>query len=303
MGPSTDSDSSNSVAVSGVAAVAILIWGGTAVANKFAVAEMDALTAGVLRSTLAGLIAAAIALAARLPRPRSAGQTGLLLFSGLASFAAWPMLMSLGLGRTTANHAGLIMATLPVLTGLIGALVEGRRLRFRWWLGCAVALGGTAALILWRTPPGAGGQGPSLAGDLIVLGGTLICACGYVAGGNLSASIGAWSTTFWGLTAALTVLLPALAVLAPQVVWSEVGPVGWSSILYMTLLSSLVGYAAWFWALGRGGVARIAAWQFLQPVLTVLFAAWLLDEGITLPLVLAALAILLGTAMARRWSR
>ncbi len=302
MDRSTRRASSTGFAVNGAAAGAVLLWGGTAVANKFAVAEMDALMAGVLRSALAGLIAATIALLARLPRPRTAGQLRLLLFSGLASFAAWPMLMSLGLGRTTANHAGLIMATLPVLTGLIGALVEGRRLRFRWWLGCLVALGGTAALILWRTPTGSGTQGPSLAGDLIVLGGTLICACGYVAGGRLSASIGAWSTTFWGLTAALTVLVPALAMLGPKVDWSAVGPVGWSAIAYMTLLSSLVGYAAWFWALGRGGVARIAAWQFLQPVLTVLFAAWLLGEAITLPLVLAALAILLGTAMARRWS-
>ena len=74
------------------------------VASQIAVRSM----AGVLRSALAGLIAATIALLARLPRPRTAGQLRLLLFSGLASFAAWPMLMSLGLGSTTANHAGLM---------------------------------------------------------------------------------------------------------------------------------------------------------------------------------------------------
>jgi drug/metabolite transporter (DMT)-like permease len=71
----------------------------------------------------------------------------------------------------------------------------------------------------------------------------------------------------------------------------------------MTILSSLVGYAAWFWALGRGGIARIGAWQFMQPVLTVGWAALFLGERVTVLLVIAALAILAGTAMAQASTR
>jgi drug/metabolite transporter (DMT)-like permease len=79
-----------------------------------------------------------------------------------------------------------------------------------------------------------------------------------------------------------------------------VGATGWGAIAYMTLLSSLVGYTAWFWALGHGGITRIAPFQFLQPVLTVALAAWLLGEPLTARLVLSAAVILAGTAMARR---
>jgi len=62
----------------------------------------------------------------------------------------------------------------------------------------------------------------------------------------------------------------------------------------------LLGYAAWFWALGRGGIARVGSWQLAQPVLTVVLAAALLREPVTLPLALSAAAIVAGTAIAQR---
>ena len=43
------------------ASVALILWGGTAIANKVAVGYMSGLTAGVLRSMLAGLLALLIA--------------------------------------------------------------------------------------------------------------------------------------------------------------------------------------------------------------------------------------------------
>ena len=119
----------------------------------------------------------------------------------------------------------------------------------------------------------------------------------------ISPVIGGWGTTFWGLSMALVLLVPAFLILAPRTDWSSVGVAGWSAITYMAVLSSLVGYAAWFWALGHGGIARIGSWQFMQPVLTVGWAALFLDEAVTELLVVAALAILVGTAVAQTSSR
>jgi drug/metabolite transporter (DMT)-like permease len=280
---------------------AILLWSGTAIANKIAVVHMDPMTAGVLRSMISGLIALSIVLATRLPRPGSRAQWGLLLVSGVSSFALWPMLMSLGLGYTTANHTVLIMAVLPALTGLLGSALERRLPSRGWWLGVGIAMAGTVYLIFMR---GGGGalltEAGGAVGDLIVFAGTLICAVGYVAGGRLAPVIGTWSTTLWGLSAALVVLVPAFALRIGFTDWASVGTQGWTAIAYMTLLSSLAGYAAWFWALGHGGIARIGSWQFAQPVLSVFLAAALLGEAITLSLVGAAATILLGTALAQR---
>jgi drug/metabolite transporter (DMT)-like permease len=288
------------LAVSLAGSGAILLWSGTAIANKIAVAHMDAMTAGVLRSMLAGLIAAGIVLAVRLPRPGSRAQWGLLLVSGISSFALWPMLMSLGLGHTTANHTVLIMATLPALTGLLGSALERRVPGRGWWLGIGIAMAGTVYLIFARSRGELLTEAGDTVGDLIIFAGTLICAVGYVAGARLAPIIGTWSTTLWGLSAALVLLIPAFVLRVGLTDWAAVGTQGWSAIAYMTLLSSLAGYAAWFWALGHGGIARIGTWQFVQPLLSVILAAALLGEAITLSLGAAAATILLGTALAQR---
>jgi len=290
----------NGLAVSLAGGGAILLWSGTAIANKIAVAYMDPMTAGVLRSMLAGLVAVGIVLAVRLPRPGSRAQWGLLLVSGISSFAVWPMLMSLGLGHTTANHTVLIMAILPALTGLLGSGLERRLPGRGWWLGIGIAMAGTVYLIFSRSRGALLTEAGGTAGDLIVFVGTLVCAVGYVAGGRLAPAIGTWSTTLWGLSAALVVLIPAFVLRMGLTDWASVGTEGWSAIAYMTLLSSLAGYAAWFWALGHGGIARIGSWQFMQPVLSVLLAAALLGEAITPRLAAAAATILLGTALAQR---
>ncbi|MDH3953625.1 MAG: DMT family transporter [Gammaproteobacteria bacterium] len=292
--------SQNGWAVSFAGGGAILLWSGTAIANKIAVAFMDPMTAGVLRSMLAGLVAVGIVLSVRLPRPGSRKQWGLLLVSGISSFALWPMLMSLGLGHTTANHTVLIMATLPALTGLLGSALERRLPSRGWWLGIGIAMAGTVYLIFSHSRGALLTEAGGTAGDLIVLVGTLICAVGYVAGGRLAPAIGTWSTTLWGLSAALVVLIPAFVLRIGLTDWATVGAQGWGAIAYMTLFSSLAGYAAWFWALGHGGIARIGSWQFVQPVLSVLLAAALLGEAITPGLAAAAATILLGTVLAQR---
>jgi len=68
----------------------------------------------------------------------------------------------------------------------------------------------------------------------------------------------------------------------------------------MTLLSSLVGYALWFWALGHGGIARIGSLQFAQPVMTLVLATLILAEAVTSTLVLSGVIILAGTWLAQR---
>ena len=82
------------------AGAALVLWSGTAIANKVAVGHMDPMTAGILRSLLAGLIAAAIAAAVRLPLPGNRAQWALLVVSGITSFAIWPMMLSLAVEQS-----------------------------------------------------------------------------------------------------------------------------------------------------------------------------------------------------------
>jgi len=107
----------------GVTFLAIVFWGATPVATKIAVSTIDAVTTGVLRSIIAGPIAVVLALALRLPFPAAGRDRILLVVSGITSFAIWPTLLSTGIGLTTAAHAGLILALIPIVTGLFASLV------------------------------------------------------------------------------------------------------------------------------------------------------------------------------------
>jgi O-acetylserine/cysteine efflux transporter len=102
------------------------------------------------------------------------------------------------------------------------------------------------------------------------------------------------------LAAALILLVPTVILLAPRTDWAAIPLGGWAALGWLAILSSLVGYALWFLAMDRAGIARIAVFQFAQPVLTVAAAVVLLDEPFTWRIALAAAAIVGGTVIAYR---
>lgn len=281
------------------AAAAVFVWGATPAATKFAVGEIDPLTAGLLRTVLAGTVALVIVLATRLPLPADRRGWSLLAVSAACSFAAFPLLISLALARTSTAHVALIVASVPVFTGLIGSFVERRRPGGAWWAGVAIAMAGEALLIGLRDR-GAVLDETTLSGDLLALAACMVVSAGYVAGSRLTPRIGAWSATFWSLAIAGAVQLPVLALLADRVDWPAVAMAGWYGMAWLVLCSSLLGYVAWYWALAAGGVSRIAPVQFVQPVISLILAVLLFGESMTGPLILSAVAILVGVAIARR---
>jgi drug/metabolite transporter (DMT)-like permease len=293
------SDGPGKLAVVVAASLAITIWAGTPIVTKIAVGEIDAMAVGLLRTMVAGVLVAPLLVfsRARFPFPGSPSGRLLLLVSGGAGFVAFPLLFSLGVERTTSSHAALIIAAAPVFSGLIGAAAERRRPARRWWLGVALALAGEYLLVDLRL--GVGGEGASVGGDLLVLASCLAAAAGYVAGSRLARTIGTWAATIWGLALAGLVLVPVLAWRAGSAQWLPHDLGGWSAIAYLAVLSSLLGYVCWYWALGSGGITRVAASQFAQPVMSLVLAVLILSEPMTLPLGLIAALILAGVAIAQ----
>lgn len=274
------------------------LWGATPIATKLAVAELTPVTVGMLRTTLAALLTLPLLVGWRLRPPRRAAQLVLLAMVTLGGLIGFPLLFSLGVGRTSAAHAGLILAALPLPTGLIGSAFERRLPPGAWWLGAAVALLGEAFLIGADGPAGA--PVATLAGDLLVAGGAFCAAAGHVAGARLAPSFGTWPTTLWAVTAGGALLLPLVLWQDQAAALAAAGATTWAAVLFLAGGSTLLAFAAWYWALSRGGIARMGALQFLQPVVTLALAALLLGEPITPALLGAAGLILAGVALTQR---
>ena len=289
------------VPVLAAALVVVGIWGGTPIVTKLAVAEVPPTLVGMLRTVLALPLALLLLFGSRFP-PLAGRQWALAALSGLGGFVIFPILFSLGQARTSGAHGGLILASLPVITGLVAAAAARQWPAGRWLLGAAIAMAGELVLmsfgggLLSRGAP----SEATLAGDALVLLSAFACGSGYVAGAYLARDIGARAATYWSLSLAGVALLPFALWQGTAVDWAQLSAATWVSLLYLAVLSSILAYVLWFWALDVGGIARVATAQFLQPVVSLGLAAWILSETISVELVLATLIILAGVAICQR---
>jgi O-acetylserine/cysteine efflux transporter len=281
-----------------VAVVVNIAWGSTPVATRLAVEDVPPLMVAVLRTVIAGLVAVPILLGMRLRVPAAQRSRVLLGLSALTGFVAFPILYTLGQERTSATHGALILAALPVFTGAWAAVVDRRRPRTRWILGCAIALAGEAAMIASRA---GSGTEPTFGGDLLILASATLVSAGYVAGALLSlAGYKSLATTLWGVALGAVVMAPLGVGLVAADGAPSADAAAWGSILFLAIMTSIVGYVGWYWALARGGIARIATVQFIQPFSGLALAALVLDERITPELALPAAAVLAGVWIAQR---
>ncbi len=210
----------------------------------------------------------------RLPSDRESRT--LLGISAAVGFVVFPVVYTVGQQRTSALHGVMILAALPIFTGIYAAIVVRTLPRRAWLVGCAVALVGEAVLIGGR---GTSTGGATLGGDLIVLAAALCVSAGYVAGAMLPPrGLSSLATTLWGVLLGTIVLAPLAAGLFVRDGVPDAGAKAWAAVVFLALVTSIVGYLGWYWALDRGGIARIATLQFLQPVSGFALAAIVLGR-------------------------
>lgn len=284
------------------AGAAILIWSGTPAATRLAVLDMDPLAAAVMRTVLAAGVAIPLlvlmhSLQPARPRPVGRRQWNILALTAASGYLGFTVLFSIGTQMTSASHAALINASIPLFAGLFGVLVNRHLPSKAWFVGMAISFVGVMALILVRGPDD---SGASVAGDLLCLASSVVAAMGYVSGSQLAKSIGTVSVTFWAVSLAALVQLPLVYFLWDAQDWSAIGMQGWGALAYLALGPSLVAYVAWYWGLAHGGVVRIAPLQFLMPVVSLTLAVTIFHEMLTLPLMASAAAIVAGIVISKK---
>ncbi len=277
---------------------AVIFWGGSPVGTKVAVGEIAPVAMSALRAGIAAPAGVLLALVLRVPLPRSRREWALMALCAFCGFMGFPVVFSLGIARTSAIHGAMILAMLPVFTGAVAHALERTWPGGRWWLGCAIAVCGEAVLIFGRAV--AGGEA-SMAGDAICLAAATIASTGYVVGARLSqAGYPSQGTTYWGIALATLAFVPFMPAAFAGMEWGAISARAWTGVVYLSLGVSMLGYVIWYWALGRGGIARIGVLQFLQPISGVVLAWVLLDEPITGTVLAATAVILTGVFIATR---
>lgn len=273
----------------------ILIFSGSLPATRVAVLSFDPIFLTLARASIAGLLAAAILLLLRQPRPRRRDLLPLLVTAG-GVVLGFPLLTALALRQVSSAHAIVFVGLLPLATALFGVLRAGERPHPAFWVFAVLGSASVAAYAL------AQGGAASLVGDLLMLAAILACGLGYAEGARLSRHLGSWQVICWVLVLSLPAMLPLM-------LWTWPGDVlaaGWPALLslgYVSLFSMLIGFFFWYHGLARGGIAAVGQLQLLQPFFGLALAALLLHESVSPLMFGAALAVVGCVAGARRFAR
>ena len=270
--------------------IGVLAFSLTLPMTRLAVGQLDAWFVAFGRMALAGLVSAAWLWLARAPRP-DAGQLPWLAGCVVGVVIAFPLCSSLAMRTLPASHGAVINGLLPFATALLAALWLGERHRARFWTCAAI---GSAIVVAFALRHGvAVGYG-----HLWMLAAVLIGAVGYVAGGRLSRTMGGVNTILWSLVLALPLTLPVAAWLALSTPM-QASSAAWGGFAYITIVSQIAGFFAWYNGLALGGIARVGQVQLLQAFFTIAAAAWLFGEQVEPLTWLAAAAVVATIAVGR----
>jgi drug/metabolite transporter (DMT)-like permease len=222
--------------------------------------------------------------ATRAPHPTPAQWRSLVLVA-VGVVVGFPLCTSLALHHVAASHGAVVVGLLPAATAVAAVLRAGERPTRAFWLASAAGLVAVVAFALTQ-----GGDGLGLA-DAELLLAVVLCAVGYAEGGRLSRELGGARTICWALVLSLPVTV-AVAGGALATAGAHGGATAWLGFAYVSVVSMLLGFFAWYAGLARGGVAKIGQVQLAQPVLSLLWAALILGESVGPATVGAALAVL-----------
>jgi drug/metabolite transporter (DMT)-like permease len=108
------------------------------------------------------------------------------------------------------------------------------------------------------------------------------------------------AATYWGVVLGAAVLAPLGVTLLAADGWPEASGTAWAAVAFLAVVTSIVGYIGWYWALDRGGIQRIATLQFLQPLSGFALAAVVLGDSVTAPIAIGSALIVAGIVVAQR---
>ena len=108
---------------------------------------------------------------------------------------------------------------------------------------------------------------------------------------------GAPPITFWSGLIGTEMMLPLLSQgFVTQL--TAMSAIGWASVLYLSVLSTVLGYLLFFTLVSRGAVSRLSIQLFLAPMVSVAGGALLLGEPVALATVVGGGMMLAAVGLA-----
>ena len=255
-------------------AIIYLMWGGTFLAIRYAVADVPPLMTMVLRCAAgAALIYAWLAWRGTLERVsaaqwRTAGAAGAFLFLGCHGLLAWAE------QRVTSGEAALFMTAIPLWLVALESLLLRRAPSRRVVIALLLGVSGVAVLT-W----GEGWSG-GLADRAALVVSALFWAVGTLVVRRTGSPLPAAQSTAMQLSAGALALFAASVAAGEPAAWSpaDITPRAALALAFLVVGGTVLGFGAYTWLLRVTSAAAVSTYAFVNPVIA-LALAWAVGDG------------------------
>ena len=276
-----------------------LLWGVNQVAAKLALAEIPPLLQAAVRSAGAALLLLAWVAWRKLPIWQRDGTGRAGLAAGLL-FAAEFACIFIGLQYTAASRMVVFLYTAPFVVALCMPLIaRHERLSAVQVFGLVLAFAG----VVWAFGEGLGAKAQ---GPLQWLGDALGIAAAVLWGATtLLLRATRLSATLPEKALLYQLVVSAAALAAASAVAGEAPPQQFTGaslwpLAFQTVVITFASYLAWFWLVRHYPATQVSAFTLLTPVFGLIAGVVLLNEALTLRIVTALLAVVLGLVLVNR---
>jgi drug/metabolite transporter (DMT)-like permease len=254
-----------------------LIWGGSFLANRAALAEVPVLTVVAFRVTGAAVLLWAYVAIRGLPVPRGPRIVAVFFGMGLLNNVLPFSLIVWGQQHIASGLAGILNAATAVFTVLLVALIfPDERLTGRKAVGVTLGFLGVATAVGLHNL--AALNFASL-GQMAVLGATIAYALSGVFGRIFLKGIRPEVSAAGMLAASACVMVPAaLAVDGPPAL--DYGPGSWIALAYLACFASALAYILFYAVLGLAGAGNLSLVTLLVAPIAIVLGALVYGEAL-----------------------
>jgi drug/metabolite transporter (DMT)-like permease len=279
-----------------------VIWGTTYLAIKVALDTIPPFLMGGLRYLAAGLMLAAVL--------RARGHR-------LPARSAWPALAIVGFFMLAFGNGGVVVAEQSLPSGLTAVLIgtnpfwmlgidalltRKRSLNALQWIGLIIGFAGIVMLV-WPEITAGGVAGRQFAWGVVAV--QSACA-GWAIGSAYTRRHVLPSDIL--ASAALQMIFGGASMLIAGTVLGEWSALSFTpktawTFAYLTVVGSMIAFAAYSYALKHLDVAIVSLYTFVNPVIAVILGTLLLGEPFHARMIVAAGVVLAGMSLVRQASR
>jgi drug/metabolite transporter (DMT)-like permease len=277
---------------------AVVLWSSSYVVTKIGVGELPPLTFAAVRFIFASIFIAVLALTKFKPEPVEAGDRLRLCLGGLLGITAYFALQNLGVQRTSAADATLLVASFPVISLLLEVLLGRSRVRFKQVAGIIIAIAGICVVIDLRATQAAPAR---LIGDLFLIGTGLAWAFYNIVTEHVVRKYSTFTVIFWQTLVGTAALIPLALFEVNE--WRPLSTASLLGALFLGIFCSVGAFLLYGNGLKNLRPDQAVNLLNLVPVFGLVFAGLALQETISWTQIVGGLVVIGGVMLSLAGSR